>query len=63
MGVLGCWWGEDEEFVGDDLKVGGKATQDEAQMRVWCAMENMLYFYTKVGCSDRPEEREKGSKI
>ena len=53
MEVFGGWWGEDEEFVGDDLKSGGR-------LRHVCD-EDMVLFLQKSICFDR-REREKLSR-
>ena len=54
MAVFGDWWGENEEFVGDDLKMEEEDSVRSA-MKIW-------FIFTIVGCSDR-REREKALQI
>lgn len=56
MADFGRWWGEDEGFAGDDLKVEGKASRTGQVKGLMCAMK-IWFIVTKVDASTGESEK------
>lgn len=56
MADFGRWWGEDEGFAGDDLKVEGQDSWTGQIKVLVCAMK-IWFIFTKVDASTGESEK------